>query len=364
MSARILLTTGGTGGHVFPALAVAEQLRRLAPDCELLFVGSQYGPESRLAAAAGLNFRGLAVRGVLGRGWRAVTAMAGMGQAVLSARGILREFAPNVVAGFGAYASVPSLVAARLAGIPVVIHEQNAVPGATNRLMGRLAQQIFLSLPDTKNAFPAERSRLTGNPVREAVAALGGHTFTPVEGRRPRLLIMGGSQGAKAVNSVILAGLTHLADVDIRHQTGEADLERVLAGFRAHGHDGQVTPFIADVAGAYAWADAVLCRSGASTVAELAMCGKPSVLVPFPFATHDHQTGNAQALVRVGAAQMVAERDIPQTDMPALLRRILFDNHTLAAMSLAARACACRDAAAQVATGILELSRHKGVRHA
>lgn len=364
MSTRILLTTGGTGGHVFPALAVAEQLQRLAPSCELLFVGSLYGPESRLATAAGLPFRGLPVRGVLGRGWRSITAMAGMGKAILEARGIVREFAPHVVSGFGAYASIPSLIAGRLCGIPVTIHEQNAVPGLSNRVLGKLAQQIFLSLPDTKSAFPTEHCRLTGNPVRKAVADLAGHAFSPVEGRRPRLLIMGGSQGAKSINSIILAGLPHLADVDIRHQTGEADLERVQAGFHAHGHNGQATPFISDVADAYNWADAVLCRSGASTVAELAICGKPSVLIPFPFATHDHQTGNAQALVRAGAAKMVVERNIPHTDMPALLRGILFHNQTLADMSLAARACACKDAATQVAMGILDISCQKGASHA
>lgn len=364
MKTRILLTTGGTGGHVFPALAVAEQLRRLAPHCELLFVGSQYGPESQLAATAGIPFRGLSVRGVLGRGWRSATALAGMGKAIFTARSLVREFAPTVVAGFGAYASIPSLVAARFCRIPVAIHEQNAVPGVSNRLMGRLASRIFLSLPDTKSVFPAERCTVTGNPVREAMAALGDVPFAPVENRRPRLLITGGSQGAKAINSVILASLKQLMDVDIRHQTGEPDLQRVQAGLRGHGHDGQASAFITNMAEAYGWADVVLCRSGASTVAELAVCGKPSVLVPFPFATHDHQTGNAQALVRAGAARMVAEKDIPHTDMPALLRSILFNNQTLADMSLAARACACRDAATQVATGILELSQRKGVRHA
>lgn len=366
---RILLTTGGTGGHVFPALAVAEQLRLLAPGCELLFVGSQYGPEKHLADEASIPFQGLPVRGVLGRGFKAVSAVAGMASAILTARGLVRDFSPHVVAGFGAYASVPSLVAARLAGIPLIVHEQNAVPGLSNKAMGKLARRVFLSLPDTAGAFDPAKSALTGNPVRAAIAELHHTPFVPVENRRPRLLIMGGSQGARAVNSVVLAGLPHLMDVDTLHQTGEADAEQVRAGYLAHGHTGDVRPFITDVAAAYRWADVVLCRAGASTVAELALAGKPSVLVPFPFATHDHQTQNAMALVRAQAARMVAERDIPGTDMPGLLRELLFSNALLASMSQSARACAHADAAATVARGILELAAfnevsRKGVAHA
>lgn len=355
MSTRIVLTTGGTGGHVFPALAVAEQLRKLCPDVDLLFVGSIYGPEARLAALAGVNFQGLSVRGVLGRGFRAIAAMAGMAGAVFKARTILSQFRPQAVAGFGAYASVPALVAARLSGIPLAIHEQNAVPGVSNRLLGRMADKIFLSLPDGRGAFPKNRARLTGNPVRAAVAALYTQPFAPVDGRKPRLLVMGGSQGAKAVNSIILGALRHLHNVDIRHQTGETDYERVHAGYTAHGHAGNVSPFINDMAAAYAWADLALCRSGASTVAELALAGKPAVCIPFPHATHDHQSENALALAQVGAARLIPERDLPGTDVPALMLDLLFDTDKLRTMSLAARSLARPHAAHEVAEGLLAL---------
>lgn len=366
MNPRIVLTTGGTGGHVFPALAVAEQLRMLCPEAQLLFIGSQYGPEARLAAQAGVNFNGLPVRGVLGRGAKALSALAGMAASVFKARTTLNRFQPQVVAGFGAYASVPALVAARLTGIASTVHEQNAVPGVSNRLLGRMARCIFLSLPDDHGAFPKDRTTLTGNPVRGAVAALYNQPFTPVQNRKPRLLVMGGSQGAKAVSSIILGALGRLQSIDIVHQTGDADYERVRAGYMAHGHAGEVSPFISDVAKAYAWADVVLCRAGASTVAELALAGKPAVCIPFPQATHDHQTENALALVRVGAAKLVPQRDLPGTDVPAMLLAMLNDNELLRSMSLAARTMARPNAASEVAKGLLALcdfGRNKGNSH-
>lgn len=171
MGVRVILTTGGTGGHIFPALAVAEQLRR--EGAELLFVGSQYGSEAKLAKQAGLEFRGLPVRGVLRRGLRSVGALWGLFRAVFMARAIVKDFRPDAVIGFGAYASFPSLVAAKLSGVPIAVHEQNAMPGLTNRMLAKLAKRVFLSLPDVTGAFDAKKSQLTGNPVREAIVESG-----------------------------------------------------------------------------------------------------------------------------------------------------------------------------------------------
>ena len=372
MGVRVILTTGGTGGHIFPALAVAEQLRR--EGAELLFVGSQYGSEAKLAKQAGLEFRGLPVRGVLGRGLRSVGALWGLFRAVFMARAIVKDFRPDAVIGFGAYASFPSLVAAKLSGVPIAVHEQNAMPGLTNRMLAKLAKRVFLSLPDVTGAFDAKKSQLTGNPVREAIVESGknavGHPGTR------RLLVMGGSQGAKAVNSVILASLERLtkAGIEIRHQTGSFDLERVLAGYRAHGVDASgVTPFIEDVAAAYQWAgrrgDAVHVHVAAHGLtgdvvgglvlgrAELAVAGKPAVLVPFPYATHDHQTYNAQVMVDQGAALLVAEKDLPHLDAGGMLINLLLDPGTLRTMSQMAHTCARPDAASKVAQGVLALCR-------
>lgn len=310
MGVRVILTTGGTGGHIFPALAVAEQLRR--EGAELLFVGSQYGSEAKLAKQAGLEFRGLPVRGVLGRGLRSVGALWGLFRAVFMARAIVKDFRPDAVIGFGAYASFPSLVAAKLSGVPIAVHEQNAMPGLTNRMLAKLAKRVFLSLPDVTGLLTRKRASSQATPCCEAIVESGKTLLgIPV----PAVYwSWAAAQGAKAVNSVILASLERLtkAGIEIRPQTGSFDLERVLAGYRAHGVDASgVTPFIEDVAAAYQWADLVLCRAGATSVAELAVAGKPAVLVPFPYATHDHQTYNAQVMVDQGAALLVAEKDLP-----------------------------------------------------
>lgn len=352
----MILTTGGTGGHIFPALAVAEQLRDAG--VELLFVGSAFGPEGKLAQQAGLPFEGLPVRGVLGRGLRSVGALFGMTRAVFMARDVIRTFRPDVVVGFGAYASFAPLVAARLAGIPVAVHEQNAMPGVTNRLLAKLANRVFLSMPDVTGAFSAEKCVLTGNPVRQVIVEL---THVVPRARcetKPRLLVMGGSQGARAINSVVLASLSRLlaAGVEIRHQSGPADLDRVLAGYTAHGYDvSGVTPFIDNMAEAYTWADLVLCRAGATSVAELAVAGKPSVLIPFPYATHDHQTCNAKVLAERGAALVVAEKDMAAQDMGGMLLKLLSEPDTLRGMAQAAHGCARPDAARDVAREVLHL---------
>jgi len=354
---RVVLTTGGTGGHIFPALAVAEQLREFEPEIELLFIGSQHGPEKGLAAEAGLTFIGLPVHGVLGRGIRAIGALAGIARSIVRARRILAKFEPDVVAGFGAYASMPALVAAKSCKIPIAVHEQNAIPGLSNKLMGRLAGKIFLSLPDKANCFDPKKTLLTGNPVRKSIATLRGDASQPKE--RPRLLVMGGSQGARAINSAVLSSLPLLDGVFIHHQTGPADLERVRAGYAAHGfgpEQAKVVPFISDMADAYRQADLALCRSGATTVAELALAGKPAIFIPFPHATHDHQTANALAMVEAGAARMIQEQEIPTKDLAGIVLSLLHDHAALDAMSAAAVRCANPRAAQDVARGILQLA--------
>ncbi len=303
---KILLTTGGTGGHIFPALAVAEELQRRHPQAELLFMGALYGPEARLAAQAGLPFAGLPVRGLVGRGWRGAAAAAGLAAACGQALARVRRFRPHVAIGFGSYAAFAPLLAARLCGVPCVLHEQNAVAGASNRLLGRLARRVCLSLEGT-SGFAPEKCVLTGNPVRAAVAAAGERerTFT---GRR--LLVMGGSLGAHAINEYVVEHLAALreAGVEIRHQTGERDYDGVRAAYVAAGYDaGCVSAFMDDMGAAYAWADLALCRAGATTVAELCAAGLPAMLIPFPYAAHDHQSGNAIALSRAGAADWMAE---------------------------------------------------------
>ncbi len=366
---RIILTTGGTGGHIFPALAVAEEITRRHPKARILFMGGQYGPEADLAARAGLEYVGLPVRGVLGRGLRAVTAAGAMGLGVWRAVSVVRRFDPDMVVGFGGYAAFAGVLAARLCGRPAAIHEQNAIPGLTNRLLGHVAQRVFLSLPDTAGAFPARRCVATGNPVRAAIVAAGAAAAENDKALRSahsrRLLVMGGSLGARAINDAVVAALPALRDagVELWHQTGVADWERVRAGYKQAGiSEARVEAFIDDVASAYTWADLVLCRAGATSVAELAVAGKPSVLVPFPFATHNHQWHNARHIADAGAALVVEQKDIvPGADgksavapmsLNRVLAELLADSQRLADMSRAARSMGRPQAAAAVVDGM------------
>ncbi|MGJ3524391.1 undecaprenyldiphospho-muramoylpentapeptide beta-N-acetylglucosaminyltransferase [Nitratidesulfovibrio sp. D1] len=372
---RVILTTGGTGGHIFPALAVAEEITRRHPKARILFLGGKYGPEADLAARAGLEYVGLPVRGVMGRGLRAVAAAGAMALGVWRAVSVVRRFDPDIAVGFGGYAAFAGVLAARLCGRPAAIHEQNAIPGLTNRLLGHVVQRVFLSLPDTAGVFPARRCVATGNPVRAAIVAAGaqgaaqgagdeahGAGDAPRSAHSRRLLVMGGSLGARAVNDAVVAALPALRDagVELWHQTGTADWERVRAGYKQAGiSQARVEAFIDDVASAYTWADLVLCRAGATSVAELAVAGKPSVLVPFPFATHDHQLHNARHIADAGAALVVEQKNVtpgpdgrPAVALDRVLVELLSDRQRLARMGRAARAMGRPQAAAAVVDGM------------
>ena len=312
MGVRVILTTGGTGGHIFPALAVAEQLRR--EGAELLFVGSQYGSEAKLAKQAGLEFRGLPVRGVLGRGLRSVGALWGLFRAVFMARAIVKDFRPDAVIGFGAYASFPSLVAAKLSGVPIAVHEQNAMPGLTNRMLAKLAKRVFLSLPDVTGAFDAKKSQLTGNPVREAIVESGknavGHPGTR------RLLVMGGSQGAQAINDALRSALPRLTrSFDIIHLCGKGKKDASIAepGYVQYEYISKELPDL------FAAADIILSRAGANAIFEFLALAKPALLIPLPLsASRGDQILNAGYFARKGYAMTL--------DQAVLTPDTLFDS--------------------------------------
>lgn len=365
---RVILTTGGTGGHVFPALAVAQALRERNPGIELLFVGAQYGREAEWAAQAGLEFVGLAVRGIAGRGMRSFGAMKAILQAVRQARGLVGSFRPDCIAGFGGYAAFPAMLAGWLAGIPLLVHEQNACPGLANHILGRLARTVCLSMPGSERAFGRSKAVVTGNPVRKAIVGLGAGESGAHAAEKKRLLVLGGSLGARFLNDAVVAMLPGLLErgISVRHQTGASDYERMREIYVRMGmRDGaEAAPFIEDMAEAYAWADLVLCRAGATTIAELTISGKPAFFVPFPFAARNHQVDNAAALVRAGAAQMMEEREIAAAGQEAFARRIaalLDDAPALLGMSRAARALGRPEAAESVAVAIESLD--KGAPH-
>lgn len=356
--ARIGVMAGGTGGHVFPALAVAETLR--AQGMQVFWIGTPRGMESRLVPQHGFELEPVHVEGLRGKGPAQVLgAPLKLLAALWQAAQILRRRAPSVVLGMGGFASGPGGLAARVLGLPLVIHEQNRVPGLTNQWLARVATRVFEGFP---GSFPpARRAIATGNPVRPSIVAL------PPPGERLSgrggpgcLLVLGGSLGAQALNEMVpkaLALIPEGARPQVRHQAGRQTLELARQAYGEAGVAAEVTPFIDDMAEAYGWADLVVCRAGALTVSELAGAGLGAILIPYPHAVDDHQTGNARFLVDARAARLVHQRDLSAAALAAQLQALLSDRTALLQMAEAARSLAHPDAAQRIATACWELAR-------
>jgi len=354
---RVILATGGTGGHIFPALAVASELKARHPGVDILFLGGS-GPEGGLALQHGLRFEPLPARGIMGRGVSGLLSGLGwLGAGLPKALAAVRRFRPDAAIGFGGYAGFCPILAAWLLRVPTAVHEQNSVPGVTNKVLGRLVNKVFLSFPDTDGVFAAGKCTLTGNPVRRAIA----DAAAARQGRTPgkRLLILGGSQGARPVNDAVIAALPELLaqGVTLAHQAGKADYDRVRAAYEAAGADpAQVRGFIEDMAAEYAAADLAVCRSGATTVFEVAAAGVPALFVPFPQATHDHQTRNARAMADLGAALLVPQSELADGRLAREVLALLGDRDRLIAMEHAARGFAKPGAADDIAAGLAALA--------
>ncbi len=348
MLKRLVITTGGTGGHIFPALAVAEKVREMRPECEVIFVGGEYGPEKRLAEKEGLQFMGLPARGIMGRGFKSVGALLRMGRSLLKALSLLRRFRPDAVLGFGGYAGFAPVLAGKWLGIPTAIHEQNSLPGMTNRVLGKRVDLVFLSFPDSYRQFDPKKVRVFGNPVRKAVSE--SFKLRKSTGRGKNLLVLGGSQGARGINQAVIACLAELREqgVKIWHQAGEQDFEEVNQKYEQVHPQARVDKFIEDMAEAYAFADLVLCRAGATTLAELCMAGKPSVLVPFPYATHNHQLNNARYLEDAGAAMVLMQSYLEEVNLATLIGDLFGARQKLADMAASAKTLGNPNAAADI----------------
>ncbi|MBK1721721.1 undecaprenyldiphospho-muramoylpentapeptide beta-N-acetylglucosaminyltransferase [Thiocystis violacea] len=358
MGPCIGVMAGGTGGHVFPALAVAEALREQG--AQVFWIGTRRGMESRLVPEHGFAMEWVSIEGLRGKGvGQLLKAPFKLLGALWQARGILRRRRADLVLGMGGFVSGPGGLAARALGLPLVIQEQNFVPGMTNQWLARIASAVFEAFP---GSFPQGRRAIaSGNPVRQAILDLP-EPYARFAGRTgaPRLLVLGGSLGAQVLNETVpraLAALPAGLRPEVRHQAGERTLDLAKDAYRAAGVEAEVQPFIGDMAEAYAWADLVVCRSGALTVSELAAAGVASILVPYPFAVDDHQVGNARYLADAGAARLVIQRDLTVAGLTTLLIELLGDRAVLLAMAQAARSRAQPDAAARIAAACLALTR-------
>ncbi|WP_397451457.1 undecaprenyldiphospho-muramoylpentapeptide beta-N-acetylglucosaminyltransferase [Pseudomonas sp. NA-150] len=354
MGANVLIMAGGTGGHVFPALACAREFQ--ARGYTVHWLGTPRGIENELVPQAGLPLHLISMTGLRGKGLMTLLkAPFVLLKALMQARKVVRELQPVCVLGLGGFVTAPGGLAARLAGVPLIIQEQNAIAGTANRNLARFASRVCEAFPNT---FPASsKRRTTGNPVRSEL-----FLETPrqaLDGRKPRLLILGGSLGAEPLNKLLPAALKLLpAELrpEVFHQAGKKHDEITAERYRTAGVEAQVAPFIKDMAQAYGWADLVVCRAGALTVSELAAAGLPSLLVPLPHAIDDHQSRNADYLAREGAAFVMPQATTGVAEMAARLKEVLMQPEQLNTMARTARRLAKPDATRTVVEVCLEVA--------
>ncbi len=348
MARTILIAAGGTGGHLFPGIAVADELKARDPQARVVFVGTPRGLESRLVPKAGYELEVLPILPLNGVGFaRMVKGVLALPSAMVKAVQLVRRLRPEAVLGVGGYAGGPIVLVAALLRIPTVVLEPNAKPGFTNRVLKPFVRHAACSYEETRREF-GSKGVVTGNPVRGGFAKLAPKWHVPPL----TLLAFGGSQGARIINRTLVAAIPRLPgpeQLKLVHQTGPASRDEVAEGYNAAGRKAEVLAFLDDMETRFAQADLVLCRSGATTAAELTAAGKASVLVPFARAADDHQRGNARALEAAGAARMIEEKDLTPERLAAVVTELLSDPAKLTAMEEAARKLARPDAAARVA---------------
>ena len=361
---RLLIAGGGTGGHLFPGMAVAEEFLARDPSNEVLFVGTEHGIEARAVPAAGYRIELITAAGIRGKGiFSQLKGVAMMLYGYALSRKILKSFQPDMVLGVGGYASLPMVLAAKGMQTPRYIHEQNAIPGMTNKLLARFSDRVFITLEESDKFFPKEKTLLTGNPLRRQilnmVAVVRSELSLSVPKPSFRLFVFGGSQGAHAINSAMIAALPRLANLsdrlEICHQTGENDYTEVRAAYAGSEIPSTVQPFISDMAAEYHKADLIICRAGATTIAEVTACGKACLFIPFPHAVDDHQRRNAEALLKKQACFMLLEYELSGERLTTMIRDLMNEPLTLRQTGELAFSLARLDAATII---VDEMTKH------
>ncbi len=359
---RCIIAGGGTGGHLFPGIAIAKEVQARCKDSAVLFVVGRKRMESEILFRYGFSVVFIDVEGMKGRGWKKGLAVSSMlPRSLFQSMRVIRDFNPSVVIGVGGYSAGPFCLAARLLGIPTAIHEQNSFPGLTNRLLGHVVDRIFVSFAGSESYF--KKSILTGNPVRRELFSPSLDSSPPTEGFK--VLVVGGSQGARAVSEAFVDAFGILKKLDKRidfiHQTGKQDHQRVIEDYRALGFDGpefqeKVLPVIEEMASAYRQAYLVVSRAGSTTLFVLAASGKPSILVPYPFATNGHQETNARAMAQSGGAEMILQKDLTGKRLADTLSTYMAHPQRLQKMGEAAHAFSRPNADRVIVDHILTLT--------
>ena len=354
---RLIIAGGGTWGHLFPGIAVAEEFLARGAENEVLFVGTERGIEARLLPKLGYRLELISASGMKGLGTAKKIMSAGrLLYGYAQSRKILKEFRPDFVLGVGGYASAPIVLAARGMGIRRFIHEQNAAPGLTNKVLGRIVDGVFISMEESASFFPKKITQMTGNPIRKEIL-WGFQERVRSMGDSFSILVFGGSAGAQRVNTALLEALPHLAGMKqrlrITHQTGEKDVARVREGYQAQGVQAKVVSFIDDMSAAYGAADLVICRAGATTIAEVTACGKGCIFIPYPYAADDHQRKNAESLVKKGAGRMILEEDLTGGQLAAEILELIDHPGKVSEMERVARGLAQLDAAQAIVAAMV-----------
>jgi len=358
-----VVTGGGTGGHIYPGIAVAREILRRLPQWGVVFVGTEKGLEAKIIPQEGFPFRTVNVEGLKGSGlFQALKSCVKVPLSVYQAVRLLKELNPIGVLGTGGYASGPVVYAAYLMRIPTIILEPNVYPGLANRLLRRSVDKIAICFPETEKFFPKEKTVLTGNPVRREIVEVG-KSPPPAGLDRRTVLIFGGSQGAHKINMAVVEALPYLSPwkeaVQLIHQTGEADFDRVAEGYRLAGFSGELHKYIRSMPQAYARAHLVICRAGATTVAELTACGKPAILIPYPYAIYNHQELNAQALAKAGAAEVIRDQDLSGKVLAEHIIAFIKDPDRFSEMHIRSKALGKADATQRLCDEILNVIRLK-----
>jgi UDP-N-acetylglucosamine--N-acetylmuramyl-(pentapeptide) pyrophosphoryl-undecaprenol N-acetylglucosamine transferase len=355
----LLIAGGGTGGHIYPAIAIAREYLARDASRTAVFVGTEKGLETRIVPAAGFALELVTVGGLKGKSFgETAKNLLKLPLGMIGAWKIISRHRPVAILGVGGYASGPVLAIGALRGVPTIIHEQNAFPGLTNRLLSKLVKQIAVAFPDALQRFGRD-GVVTGNPVRSEFF----EAASPARGERKRLLIFGGSQGSRILNDSITGALLFLArwkdKLEIVHQTGVAEHEKVTAAYRASAFDdARVQPYLDPIAGEMAAADLVVCRAGAMTIGELSAIGRAAILVPFAAATNNHQEVNARVVERAGGAKVITESELTPEKLAAAIDALLSEPGKTEAMGAAARSLAAPDAASKLADLIELIQRN------
>ncbi|MGO9613184.1 MAG: undecaprenyldiphospho-muramoylpentapeptide beta-N-acetylglucosaminyltransferase [Dissulfurispiraceae bacterium] len=364
---RVLIAGGGTGGHLFPGIAVAEEFKERGLSKEIVFVGTEHGIEAKVVPWEGYTIKFLRAEGLVGRSLlRKIRASVIFLLSISDSLKILKSFRPHIVIGVGGYASVGMVLSAYLKGLPTLILEQNSVPGLANRFLGKFADAVAVTYQESISFFPRHKTYLTGNPIRKRMTRKDrdlAYSCFPLQRERFTVFAFGGSGGARSINQSVEEALTYLRDLkrnmQFLHQTGEKDYEKVTNTYRRLGFHGIVAPFIHQMAAAYSIADIVICRAGATTLAEIAAMGKPAILIPYPHAASNHQEHNARKLADMGAAKIILDRELNGKILADLIRELYMDKKLRGEMQCVSVAFGKVDAREKIVNLAMTLMRNK-----